>query len=48
MRRGAGPPPSLLLSPAALVITLGLLLPMAMMFRFSLNRYSANELMTQA
>jgi len=48
VRRGAGPPPSLLLSPAALVITLGLLLPMAMMFRFSLNRYSANELMTQA
>ncbi|HEV3247613.1 MAG TPA: ABC transporter permease [Beijerinckiaceae bacterium] len=48
MRHDAEPRPFSLLSPALLVITIGLLLPMAMMFRFSLNRYSANELMTQA
>jgi putative spermidine/putrescine transport system permease protein len=48
VRHDAEPRPFSLLSPALLVITIGLLLPMAMMFRFSLNRYSANELMTQA
>jgi putative spermidine/putrescine transport system permease protein len=48
VRHDAEPRPFSLLSPALLVITIGLLLPMAMMFRFSLNRYSASELMTQA